>query len=112
LYFLSQVHLNPYSEESKQIFCWVEIVREEKVCAGDLCLPCGRPMPVHTGDKALTQETPAQRGGLTTGMLPIITSQLMVSSTNKTGRHDITEILLKVALTQKNPKTPLEEERQ
>ena len=65
------------TEESKQIFCWVEIVREEKVCAGDLCLPCGRPMPVHTGDKALTQETPAQRGELTTGMLPIITSQLI-----------------------------------
>jgi hypothetical protein len=25
------------TEESKQIFCWGEIVREEKVCAGDLC---------------------------------------------------------------------------
>jgi hypothetical protein len=67
-------------------------------------------MPVHTGDKALTQETPAQRGGLTTGMLPIITSQLIaffirVIGINfaiyKTGRHDITEILLKVALNKK-----------
>ena len=41
------------TEESKQIFCWGEIVREEKVCAGD---------PVHAEDKALTWETPVQRG--------------------------------------------------
>jgi hypothetical protein len=25
------------TEESKQIFCWREIVREEKLCAGDFC---------------------------------------------------------------------------
>jgi hypothetical protein len=37
-----------------------EIVREEKVCAGD---------PVHAGDKALMQETPAQRGRVLTGMI-------------------------------------------
>ena len=30
------------TEESKKKICWGEIVREEKVCAGDLCLPCGR----------------------------------------------------------------------
>jgi len=30
-----------------------EIMWEEKVCAGD---------PVHAGDKALTRETPVQRG--------------------------------------------------
>jgi len=33
------------TKESKQFFCWGEIVREEKVCAGDLCLPRGRPSP-------------------------------------------------------------------
>jgi hypothetical protein len=38
-------------------FCWEEIVRENNVSsAGD---------PVHAGDKTLTRETPAQRGGLT-----------------------------------------------
>jgi hypothetical protein len=41
------------TEESKQIFCWGEIVREIYVSrAGD---------PFHAGDKALTLETPAQR---------------------------------------------------
>jgi hypothetical protein len=25
------------TEESKQIFCWREIVPEEKLCAGDFC---------------------------------------------------------------------------
>ena len=44
------------TEESKQIFYWGEIVREEQVCAGD---------PVDAGDKALTWETPAHGGGLT-----------------------------------------------
>jgi hypothetical protein len=41
------------TEESKQIFCWEEIVWEEKMCAGD---------PVHAGDKALMRESPTQRG--------------------------------------------------
>jgi hypothetical protein len=42
------------TEESKQIFSWGEIVRQIIVShAGD---------PVHAGDKALTQETPTQRG--------------------------------------------------
>ena len=42
------------TEESKQIFCWGEIVREIYVSrAGD---------PVHAGDKALMRETPAKRG--------------------------------------------------
>jgi hypothetical protein len=36
---------NMATEESKHIFCWREIVREEKVCAGDLCLSRGRPSP-------------------------------------------------------------------
>jgi hypothetical protein len=42
------------TEESIQIFCWGEIVREIYVShAGD---------PVHVGDKAVTRETPAQKG--------------------------------------------------
>jgi hypothetical protein len=42
------------TEESKQIFCWGEIVREIYVSrVGN---------PVHAGDKALTRETPVQRG--------------------------------------------------
>jgi hypothetical protein len=43
---------DPQNRENK--FCWGEIVREINVSrAGD---------PVHAGDKALTQETPVQRG--------------------------------------------------
>ena len=48
------------TEESKKKFCWGEIMQEEKMCVGDLCLPCRRPS--HAGDKALTWETPVQRG--------------------------------------------------
>ena len=43
---------DPQNRENK--FCWGEIVREINVSrAGD---------PVHAGDKALTRETPVQRG--------------------------------------------------
>jgi hypothetical protein len=48
------------TEESKQIFCWGEIVREKKVCAGVYVSRMGD--PVHAEDKALTRETAAQRG--------------------------------------------------
>ena len=59
------------TEESKKKFCWGEIMQEEKVCAGDLCLPCRRPS--HAGDKAITWETPVQRpkGGGLTGMMKL-----------------------------------------
>ena len=48
------------TEESKQIFCWGEIMREEKVCVGGYVSRAGD--PVHAGDKTLTRETPTQRG--------------------------------------------------
>jgi hypothetical protein len=41
---IRNVH-NMTTEESKHIFCWGEIVWEEKVCTGDLCLLRGRPSP-------------------------------------------------------------------
>ena len=48
------------TEESKQIFCWGEIVREERCVRKIYVSRAGD--PVHAGDKALTRETPVQRG--------------------------------------------------
>ena len=48
------------TEESKQIFCWGEIVREERCVRKIYVSRAGD--PVHAGDKALTRETSAQRG--------------------------------------------------
>ena len=49
------------TEESKQIFCWGEIVREEKVCVREIYVSRAGD-PVHAGDRALTRETPVQKG--------------------------------------------------
>ena len=67
------------TEESKQFFCWGEIVREIYVSrAGD---------PVHAGDKALT--LPRKGGGLTSMGQTDGQDKNNMSPHQSGGRHNI-----------------------